>query len=97
MTANISKEVEFVRHGIEEAAGELISRLKPRKEPRISSSCAAKISYMTEKYFFAAQDVSRNSIKVNKTKFKMQKREVIVSMIQNIPDFRQMISQLLLM
>ena len=32
MTANISKEVEFVRHGIEEAAGELISRLKPRIE-----------------------------------------------------------------
>ena len=95
MTANISKEVEFVRHGIEEAAGELISRLKPRKELRITS-CAAKISVMTEKYFFSAQDVNQNSSTVNKTKFKMQKREVIVSMIQNIPDFRQMILQSLL-
>ena len=40
MTANISKEVEFVRHGIEEAAGELISRLKPRNEfSRCSTYC----------------------------------------------------------
>ena len=47
MTANISKEVEFVRHGIEEAAGELISRLKPRSELRITP-CTAKIGQMTE-------------------------------------------------
>ena len=47
MTANISKEVEFVRHGIEEAAGELISRLKPRNESRITP-CTAKIGQMTE-------------------------------------------------
>ena len=47
MTANISKEVEFVRHGIEEAAGELISRLKPRNESRIMSY-AAKIGQINE-------------------------------------------------
>ena len=52
MTANISKEVEFVRHGIEEAAGELISRLKPRNELRVLT-CAAKIGQMTEFCFLS--------------------------------------------
>ena len=54
MTANISKEVEFVRHGIEEAAGELISRLKPRIEPRITS-CAHEIGHQVffEPHFYS--------------------------------------------
>ena len=92
MTANISKEVEFVRHGIEEAAGELISRLKPRSELRITP-CTAKIGQIT---VFFARDVNQNSIKVSKTKLKMQEREVIVSMTRTIPDFQRMISQSLL-
>ena len=52
MTANISKEVEFVRHGIEEAAGELISRLKPRNELKVLSS-AVKTGQMTEFCFLS--------------------------------------------